>query len=126
MLIDTHVFLWWLFNDPKLSENIKTYLKDPNQTVFVSSASVWEIAAKFRLGKLSHAKAVAKDVPFWIEKAHFKALSVTVKHAQLAGDWKQTHRDPFDRMLAAQSKIEEIPLATQDKVLSGFDIEIIC
>lgn len=125
MLIDTHVFLWWLFDDPKLSDNIKVRLKDQDQTVFVSSASVWEIATKFRLGKLPHAEEVAKDVPLWIEKAHFKALSINVKHAQLAGKWKQTHRDPFDRMLAAQAKIEEIPLATQDKALFDFDIDVI-
>jgi PIN domain nuclease of toxin-antitoxin system len=124
VLLDTHIFLWWLFDDPKLPMGIKETLKLIDNTVFVSSASVWEITTKFRLGKLPEAVAVAENVSAWIEKAGFKSLSVSPFHAQLAGEWQMTHRDPFDRMLAAQAKLEEISLATIDKALFDFPIQI--
>ena len=124
ILLDTHIFLWWLFDDPKLPGEIKNSLQLIDNTVLVSSASVWEISTKFRLGKLPEAVTVAEDVPLWIEKAGFQALSVTPQHAQLAGAWQMEHRDPFDRMLAAQAKLEGIPLATVDKALFDFPIEI--
>lgn len=124
MLLDTHIFLWWLFDDPKLPGNIREYLEDSSHPAYVSAASVWEIATKFRLGKLPEAASVAENVPFWIEKAGFLPLPVSPEHAQLAGSWGVPHRDPFDRMLAAQSRLENIPLATMDKALDMFDIVI--
>jgi PIN domain nuclease of toxin-antitoxin system len=124
-LLDTHTFLWWLFDDPRLIDDVRRKIGDPGNEVFVSSASVWEIATKFRLGKLPEAAEVAGDVPAWIEKAQFTPLSITVAHAQLAGSWKLHHRDPFDRMLAAQAKILEMPLITSDKAFDLFGIEIL-
>ena len=109
MLLDTHIFLWWLFDDPKLPPGTKEYVKDRNNAVFVSTASVWEIATKFRLGKLPDAAEVAKNVPEWIVRAGFESMPVTAEHAQLAGSWDLSHRDPFDRMLAAQAKLEKMP-----------------
>ncbi len=91
----------------------------------ISSASVWEITTKFRLGKLPEASAVAENVPAWIDKAGFKPLSVSPLHAQLAGEWKLPHRDPFDRMLAAQAKLEHVSLATVDRALYDFPIQIL-
>jgi len=124
MLLDTHIFLWWLFDDPKLPTGIRRFVKDKNNTIFVSAASVWEIATKFRLGRLPKAAEVAKNVPEWITRAGFESMPVTAEHAQLAGDWNLSHRDPFDRMLAAQAKLEKMPLATVDILLKGFPVEI--
>ena len=124
ILLDTHIFLWWLFNDVRLPQGIKETAQSMDNTVLVSAASVWEISTKFRLGKLPEASLVAKDVPGWIARASFQSLPVSPIHAQLAGEWKMSHRDPFDRMLAAQAKLENIPLATIDKALSNFPIEI--
>lgn len=124
MLLDTHIFLWWLFDDPKLPIGIKGFLKDRNNAVFVSAASVWEIATKFRLGKLPDAAEVARNVPEWIVRAGFESIPVTAEHAQLAGSWDLSHRDPFDRMLAAQAKLEKIPLATVDVLLKDFPVEL--
>jgi len=124
MLLDTHIFLWWLFDDPKLSQTLRVIIGDPIQPVFVSSASVWEISTKFRLGKLPEAASVARNVPRWIEQAGFNALPITPEHAQLAGSWDHQHRDPFDRMLVAQAKIEKIPLATVDRQLLDFGVKI--
>ncbi len=124
MLLDTHIFLWWLFDDPKLPTGIKEFVKDRNNAVFVSAASVWEIATKFRLGRLPDAAEVAKNVPEWIIRAGFESMPVTAEHAQLAGAWDLPHRDPFDRMLAAQAKLEKMPLATVDILLKDFPVEI--
>lgn len=125
LLLDTHIFLWWLFDDAKLPVDIKDIISNPANTVLVSSASVWEIATKYRLGKLPEAEQVAKNVQIWIEKAGFQSLAITTEHAQLSGGWELPHRDPFDRMLAAQAHIEKIPLASVDKELAKFPIRII-
>ncbi len=125
MLLDTHIFLWWLFNDKSRPHNIKKYIQNIDNPVLVSSASVWEIATKYRLGKLPEASSVAEDVPAWIQKAGFESLSITAQHAHLAGSWQTEHRDPFDRMLAAQAKIENLVLASVDRALASFDIEVI-
>jgi len=120
LLLDTHIFLWWLFDDSRLPAGIRRAVEDADNTVLISAASVWEITTKFRLGKLPEAAAVAKNVPLWIEKAGFKPLAVNPAHAQLAGAWEQAHRDPFDRMLAAQETV----LATVDDALAAFPIQI--
>ena len=125
MLLDTHIFLWWLFDDPRLPEIIRLFIKNPDHIVYVSAASVWEIATKYRLGKLPEAGRVAGNVPSWIRRAGFKPMPVTAEHAQLAGAWDVSHRDPFDRMLAAQAKLEKAPLATVDVLLKGFPIHIV-
>ena len=125
MLLDTHIFLWWLFDDPQLPLVLKNHMRERSHRVCVSAASVWEIATKFRLGKLPEAEEVATDVPRWIERAGFESLAITPEHAQLAGQWTINHRDPFDRMLAAQAHIEKMPLATVDSALNIFPIEII-
>jgi len=125
MLLDAHIFLWWLFGDKNLPDGIRRYVEDRDHEIYVSAASVWEIATKYRLGKLPHAGNVAKRTPVWIEKAGFKSLAITPEHAQLAGSWAGSHRDPFDRMLAAQSKLENMPLATVDHALLQFSIETV-
>ncbi len=125
MLLDTHIFLWWLFNDRRLPFNIGKYIQDIDNVVYVSAASVWEISTKYRLGKLPEASEVAKDVLKWVLQAGFQLLSVTSEHAQLAGSWDVSHRDPFDRMLAAQAKLELITLATIDVAMSKFPIRIL-
>jgi len=124
LLLDTHIFLWWLFDDPQLPKQIRETISLPTNQVFVSAASVWEIATKYRLGKLPEAAAVAKNIPAWIEKAGFTPLSISVEHAQLAGAWQMLHRDPFDRMLAAQAKLEDVPLASVDKEFIHFPINM--
>ncbi len=125
MLLDTHIFLWWLFDDARLSASLHTQLAVPEQRVLVSAASVWEITTKFRIGKLPQASEVAKDTPAWIIKAGFEPLPILPIHAQLAGSWDIPQRDPFDRMLAAQGRIENLPLASDDPVMELFGIEIV-
>lgn len=125
MILDTHIFLWWLFDDPKLSLKNREILLPADNVVYISAASVWEIATKFRLGKLPNAVSVAKNVPMWIKRAGFQSLPVSAEHAQLAGSWEIEHRDPFDRMLAAQAKLEKMPLMSNDKAMQAFPIKLI-
>jgi PIN domain nuclease of toxin-antitoxin system len=125
-LLDTHAFLWWLFDDPKLPATVRGFLADPANRVLVSSASAWEIATKHRLGRLSSAGgALVQDIPGWIARAGFHELVVTVAHAQRAGSAPQRHRDPFDRMLAAQGAIEDVPLVTSDPAFAAFGVKVI-
>ncbi|MCB1032313.1 MAG: type II toxin-antitoxin system VapC family toxin [Acidobacteria bacterium] len=124
-LLDTHVLLWWLFDDPRLSGSAAALLAKPENRVVVSAASAWEISTKFRLGKLPSAAALVQDLPTWLRRAGFEALPISVSHAERAGSWDVAHRDPFDRMLAAQSFLEGLPLITSDRAFSDFGIECV-
>jgi len=121
-LLDTHAFLWWMFDDPRLSVTVRGILMDPSNAAFVSSASAWEIATKHRLGKLDSAAPLVQDMQGWLARAGFLELPITVAHAQRAGSWPQPHRDPFDRMLAAQSVLEGIPIVSRDPALAQFGV----
>jgi PIN domain nuclease of toxin-antitoxin system len=121
-LLDTHALLWWLFDDPRLPAPPRQLIGDPGNAVFVSSASAWEICTKHRLGKLPAAAQLVRDVAGWTERAGFAELPVTLRHAQKAASWPQPHRDPFDRMLAAQSVMEDLPLISRDTALESFGV----
>jgi PIN domain nuclease of toxin-antitoxin system len=124
-LIDTHVLLWWLFDDPRLLPAVREIIAEPRHQILVSSASAWEIATKHRLSKLSVAEVLVRDIGGWVARAGFVELPVTIAHAQQAGAWVSPHRDPFDRVLAAQSALESIPLITADKAIETFGIEVL-
>ena len=124
-LLDTHALLWWLHDDPRLSATARGLISDRANRILVSSASAWELATKYRLGKLPSATPLVKDIPHWLREAGFHELAVTVAHAQRAGSWPQPHRDPFDRMIAAQSALEQFPVLSRDAALDGFGIQIV-
>ena len=123
LLLDTHVLLWWATADRALSRKVKRLIADPTAKVFVSAATAWEIATKVRLGKLEWSSTTSVE-GYCIEQ-DFELLPVTFAHAERAGSWPQPHGDPFDRMLAAQSAIEGLPLVTSDPRLAIFGIETI-
>lgn len=124
-LLDTHALLWWLFDDPGLSRNAREIISDSDNAILVSSASAWEIATKHRLGRLPAAGELVRDVAGWVERAGLTELPISLLHAQRAGSWTQSHRDPFDRMLAAQSAIEDVALVTRDPVFAAFGIRLV-
>lgn len=124
-LVDTHALLWWLFDDPRLSSAVREIVGDPQNEILVSSASAWEISTKHRLGRLPAATELARDIASWVRRARFLELPVTISHAQRAGSWPQAHRDPFDRMLAAQSALEGLPLISRDPALQSFGIRLV-
>jgi PIN domain nuclease of toxin-antitoxin system len=124
-LIDTHVLLWWFFNDKRLSERARKIISNQANVILVSSASAWEIATKFRLGKLSGPESLVKDLPEFLRKARMEILPINLDHALLAGSLTNDHRDPFDRMLAAQTILEELSLVSSDKVFTDFSLKIV-
>jgi PIN domain nuclease of toxin-antitoxin system len=124
-LLDTHVLLWWLFGDRHLSRRATDLIADSSNRILVSSASAWEISIKHHLGKLSGADPIVRDLGEWMTKAGFEELPIFIGHAQKAGAWPQDHKDPFDRMLAAQSVIEDVPLISSDRALRTFGIQLL-
>ena len=124
-LIDTHILLWWIFDDPKLDRDIREIIKNPNNKIMVSSASAWEIATKYRIGKLPEAKELAENYEGILQKARFSLLSITTAHSLRAELLPIQHRDPFDRMIMAQSELEKIPVITYDPAFKTGLIEVI-
>lgn len=124
-LLDTHALLWWLTDDPLLSAHARNLIGDERNAILVSAASAWEIATKFRLGKLPIAAAAIPRFNELIEADGFEHLPITHLHALHAGSLSQEHRDPFDRMLAAQSALESAPLISRDPAFALFETRIV-
>jgi PIN domain nuclease of toxin-antitoxin system len=124
-LLDTHILLWWIFDDPKLNTECRDIIRNPDHRILVSSASAWEIATKFRIGKLPEAKQLVKEYPQVLQQAKFIELSITNAHALRAGSLPIPHRDPFDRMIMAQAELESLPLITDDKAFQTGLIQVI-
>jgi PIN domain nuclease of toxin-antitoxin system len=122
LLLDTHAFIWWLSGDGRLSRKARAALAADVNGIFVSAASAWEIATKYRIGKLDGVAAVVVDVAGAISSQGFSALPIGVQHGQLAGSLPGGHRDPFDRMLIAQALLENLLLVSNDSVFDGFGV----
>jgi PIN domain nuclease of toxin-antitoxin system len=124
-LLDTHALLWWLFDDRRLSRRARGVISDPENRLLASGASAWEIATKHRLGKLSSAGPLVSDFGGFMVKAGFSELAVSWAHAVRAGAWDVAHRDPFDRMLAAQASLDSLTLITADPAFDDFGISAV-
>ena len=122
LLLDTHALLWWLDGDRRLSLKARRAIASNSNAVLVSAASAWEITTKARLGKLPGATDVAADVAACVAGQAFASLDITMLHAQRAGRLLGAHRDPFDRMLIAQSQIEDVTLVSDDEAFDEFDV----
>jgi PIN domain nuclease of toxin-antitoxin system len=121
-LLDTHVLLWWWTDSPRLSGAAREVIADPGNEIFISTASVWEIRTKQRLGKLSQIPDLSVHFGDLLQRSRFTVLDIGWRHALVAGAYPAEHRDPFDRMLAAQALTERLTLLTADPALSQFDI----
>ena len=115
VLLDTHALLWWLSGDPSLPLPARAVIADPDNEVFVSAASAWEIATKHRLGKLPGAGPLAVDFAREVEAQGFLSLPITLSHGQDAGALTLPQRDRFDRMLVAQALAERMVLVSNEK-----------
>jgi PIN domain nuclease of toxin-antitoxin system len=122
-LLDTHALLWWFTDDPRLSPAVREAMQDADNEVFVSAASAWEISTKQRLGKLSELPDVTTRFAELVAADGFTHLAVNSLHSLRAGGYDAAHRDPFDRMLAAQSELESLPLVTRDPAFVHFGTE---
>jgi PIN domain nuclease of toxin-antitoxin system len=121
VLLDTHVLLWWFQASRKLSAKALAVFRDPETTVLVSAASAWEIAIKYKAGRLEAADLV-DNFEARLEADRFLELPITIAHATRAGLLKESHKDPFDRMLIAQAQCEDVPVVTSDKRFEEYDV----
>ena len=124
-LIDTHIMLWWFFDDPKLDTECRNIICNPDHLIFVSSVSAWEIATKYRIGKLPEAKELVEQYSQILHQARFIELPMTSAHALRAGTLPIAHRDPFDRMIMAQAELESLPVITYDTAFQTGLIQVI-
>jgi PIN domain nuclease of toxin-antitoxin system len=120
LLLDTHVVLWWLTDDPTLSDDIKTRL-DHDPDIYVSAASVWEVTIKQAAGKLIE----PADLPERIRSSGFAELAISSEHAIAAGRLPLIHRDPTDRMLVAQARCEDFTLVTRDPQCQKYEVAVL-
>ncbi len=123
ILLDTHALLWWILDAPKLGKRARLALTDLDNTVYVSASTAWEIATKYRFGKLREAEPFVHTISESLGKLGFKELSVTINHAQRAGLLTGEHRDPFDRILIAQAQAENLLLVSNEKLFDGFGVQ---
>lgn len=122
VLLDTHVVLWWLADETdRFSEEAWRVLDDPSVDAVVSAASVWEIAIKRGLGKLE----APDDVVAQLSNSPVELLPITAHHADEVSRLPDHHRDPFDRLLIAQAKIERLAVATADDAFARYSVDVI-
>jgi PIN domain nuclease of toxin-antitoxin system len=124
LLLDTHAFLWWVTDEQSLSSTARTAIADESNVIFVSAATAWEIATKVRLGKLDEAAGACDRFTELVAADGFSLMPIEASHALKAGSYRVPHRDPFDRMLAAQSALEGMKLVTQDPAFKQFGTDM--
>ena len=122
LLLDTHVLLWWLADDRRLVRRTRQIIADPNNAIFVSAASIWEIAIKAGLGRL---KVDVDVLASGLEANGLMSLPIAAAHAAAVFHLPLLHRDPFDRMLISQARTEKLQLVTRDPQFAEYDVECI-
>lgn len=120
LLLDTHALLWWANDDLQLSKAARGYIQKHGNRILVSAASVWEIAVKFKNGRLPSAQNFVANFPDYLREQNFESLPISIEHALRAGLLQGPHRDPFDRMLIAQAIEEDLAIISSDQALDGY------
>ncbi len=121
LLLDSHVFLWWLTDDRRLETRFRDAIADPDALVHVSAATIWEIAIKEALGRID----VDADLAAEIDNGGFVELPISAHHALASGRLPAHHGDPFDRMLVAQAREERMTLVSQDSALTSYEVDLL-
>jgi PIN domain nuclease of toxin-antitoxin system len=116
LLVDTHVFLWWCADDRRLSAALRAALRDGANEVYLSAASVWEMKIKEALGRLRTPEPVSAAAL----RLGFEPLPIQFGHAEATSQLPPLHRDPFDRMLVAQARVESLTLVTRDPAIRSY------
>lgn len=122
LLLDTHTFLWWLAGDNALSAAARKAIAEEKNTIFVSAASAWEIATKYRIGKLPSVASIVGNLGEVIAAQGFTALPISLQHGQAAGTLAGPHRDPFDPILVAQALLEKLILVSNEQPFDAFGV----
>jgi PIN domain nuclease of toxin-antitoxin system len=123
VMLDTHAFLWFVLDDPQLSASAKTLIEDPANDVFISPASYWEIAIKVRLGKLDLHAPYDDFMYRGIVGNDFAILPIELKHTSVLTTLPFYHKDPFDRLLVAQAKVENMAIVSADNALDAYGVQ---
>jgi len=125
LLLDTHALLWWWSDEALLPPAVRERIADADTAVFVSAASAWEIATKVRLGRLTPYRDMVPRFGELVLAADLRHLPMTHHHGLRAGSYPSEHRDPFDRVLAAQAELESLTLVTRDAAFQDFPVEVL-
>jgi PIN domain nuclease of toxin-antitoxin system len=124
-LLDTHAFIWWVTDDTRLSSTARNIITDPGNILFFSAASAWEIVIKVRLGKLNLPESPETYIPSRLTANRFESLPIQMIHALQVVNLPSLHQDPFDRIIIAQSQVENIPLITVDSKIIQYPVDVI-
>lgn len=120
-LLDTHILLWFLENDPKLSNQVRQVITNHKNLIFVSAISAWEISIKQSLGKLIAPSNLEEALRF----SHLEVLAMTLVHGIKVADLPMHHKDPFDRMLIAQALVEGLTIITVDQKFKFYEVPLL-
>jgi PIN domain nuclease of toxin-antitoxin system len=123
LLLDTHTFLWWINNDPLLSDPARVAIASEHKECFLSLASCWELAIKTSIGKLRLTKSVERFIPEELAANDFQLLAMDFRHVAKVESLPFHHRDPFDRLLVAQALTERMTIISADTVLSKYGVK---
>ena len=121
LLIDSQAFLWWAEASPALGTAARNAIADPANEVLISIAALWELTIKQSSGRLT----LPDDLETMVTRQSFSVLSVSFVHLRHIGTLPRVHRDPFDRMMIAQALAEGIPIATGDRIFSGYGVQVV-
>lgn len=122
-LLDTHSFLWWVHKDDRLSDTAREIISEEQNEIFVSVASAWEIAIKAGLGQLDIPRGPERFITRHTELNDFRVLPINLPHAFRVYELPDIHRDPFDRILVAQARAEDMPILTIDPEIARYPVE---
>jgi PIN domain nuclease of toxin-antitoxin system len=122
LLLDTHAFLWFIGGSSSLSKKARTLIEDETNRVFLSTASLWEIAIKISLGKLTLSESFDVLIPEQLAVNGIELLDISVNHAALVANLPFHHRDPFDRLLVAQAQVEQMAVISKDEAFDAYAI----
>jgi len=125
ILLDSHCWLWWLFEPEKLSKIAIETISSSQNELYLSVASIWEMGIKFKLGKLNLPVSPEILIPQQMQIDNIFPLFISVDHAITASTLPLYHKDPFDRMLIGQSQLESMIIITNDSVFSSYDVDIL-
>lgn len=125
LLLDTHALLWWWKDDPKLPPQARSAMSDVTNDVFVSAVSGWEIATKVRKGQMPEMRDNLSTFEEDLADDRFHRLAVTIQHGLRGGSLPDGHKDPFDRLLAAQALVENMTVVTRDPEIAAFGCKVL-
>lgn len=124
-LLDTHAFIWWANNDPSLTAVAKAVIGDSSNEIFLSAVSTWEMAIKMAIGKLTLTLPLSMFVASQVSQYQFKPLRITYAHTYQVRTLPLHHNDPFDRLLIAQSIVENLVLLTVDAKFVPYGVQTV-